>query len=78
MQIAEVSFVPFQILAVGGDLPSWLRVIAGACENKAFSCQIRLSTKENIFGVVFKLRRPPANHQGTGSKRQPEPPVPSI
>ena len=32
--------------------------------------------KENTWGVGFRLRRPPAKQQGSGSQRQPSPALP--
>ena len=34
--------------------------------------------KDNITGVGFQLRRPPANQQCLGSKRQPGPSLPNL
>ena len=42
MQLLEGRFVPFCTWALGGSLPSWLRVRCGAFRYKAFSCQISL------------------------------------
>ena len=47
--------------------------IAGACVQKAFSGQFLLRLEGKMFGVGFKLRRPPAKQQGPGSQRQPRP-----
>ena len=51
--------------------------IARASVQKAFSCQLLLCLEGYMFGVGFKLRRPPAKQQGPGSQRQPRPSLPS-
>ena len=40
---------------------------------RPFQAPSSFSLKESTFGVGFLLRRPPAKHQCTGSRRQPRP-----
>ena len=42
----------------------------GPMRRRHFRAKSCFSTKENTFGVGFKLRRPPAKQQGPGSQRQ--------
>ena len=51
------------------SLSGSMSLLGPACRRhfRANSC---FSTKENTFGVGFKLRRPPEKHQGPGRQRQ--------
>ena len=68
MQLLEWSLEQSLRCGLGAEVPSYLCGIDGAYAQKAFSCQVLFSTKENTFGVGFTIRRPPAKQQGPGSQ----------
>ena len=45
----------------------------GPMRRRHFPAKSCFSTKENTFGVSFKVGRPQAKQQGSGSQRQPRP-----
>ena len=49
----------------------------GPATRRHFSANSCFAMKDNMFGVGFQLRRPPAKQQGPGSQRQPRPSLPS-
>ena len=58
MQLPEASFVPFLRLALGADPHSRLKGgLLGPVKTRHFHAKTDLSTKENMFGVGFKLRK---------------------
>ena len=45
----------------------------GPVHTRPFQAPSTFPSKESTFGGVFHLRRPPAEHQCTGSRRKPRP-----
>ena len=45
--------------------------LLGPATRRHFSANSCFAMKDNMFGVGFQLRRPPAKQQGPGSPRQP-------
>ena len=72
-QLPEIRFVQFLRWALGGFLPSWRRVGSWGQYTQGLFTPSAFSLTESTFGVGFQFRRPPAQHWGTGSRRQPRP-----
>ena len=64
---------------LGAVQPNLARgALLGPGRRRPSHAQLCLPRKENTSGVVFRLRRPPANQQGPGCQRQPSHALPEV
>ena len=71
------GLLPLGTWVVGAAPSSWTRgALQGPGRRRSSHAQSCFPKKENTLGVGFRLRRPPAKQQGSGSQGQPSPALP--